>query len=139
MYSVTERPDAAWAASNMGGEADEYDVINTGGTVIDGNSRAWSDLSRAIARKPLDYAAVEQLLDIDDFIDYFLVNQYVGNWDWPHNNWFASRRRVDGAMAFPQLGRRGGFPERSRESHHGRQDHRRGRPRQHLPGTAHDP
>ena len=97
MYSVTERPDAMWAASNMGGEADEYDVINTGGTVIDGNNRAWSDLTRTVLRKPLDYAAVEQLLDIDDFIDYFVVNQYVGNWDWPHNNWFASRRRVDGA------------------------------------------
>ncbi len=97
VYSVTERPDAQWAASNQGGEAEEYDVINTGGNVVDGDSRAWTDLSRAIARTPVDFAAVEELLDIDDFIDYMIVNQYVGNWDWPHNNWFASRRRVEGA------------------------------------------
>ena len=97
VYSVTERPDALWAASNLGGEADEYDVINTNGNLIAGDTRAWGDLSRTIGRKPVDYQAVQQLLDIDNFIDYMIVNQFVGNWDWPHNNWFASRRRVEGA------------------------------------------
>ena len=53
-------------------------------------------MTRLISRTPVDYDAVQQLLDVDDFIDYMIVNQYVGNWDWPHNNWFASRRRAEG-------------------------------------------
>ena len=44
---------------------------------------------------PANYAAVQQKLDIDDFIDYMLVNYYAGNTDWAHNNWYASFNRVD--------------------------------------------
>ena len=39
----------------------------------------------------------KRYLDVDDFIDDLIVNFYVGNYDWPHNNWYAARRRVDGA------------------------------------------
>ena len=44
---------------------------------------------------PSNYAAVQQKLDIDDFIDYMLVNYYAGNTDWAHKNWYASFNRVD--------------------------------------------
>jgi hypothetical protein len=42
-----------------------------------------------------NYAAVKQWLDIDDFIDYMIVNYYAGNTDWAHKNWYASFNRVD--------------------------------------------
>ena len=32
-------------------------------------------------------------LDVDNFIDYMLVNQYGGNGDWDHHNWVAVRRQ----------------------------------------------
>ncbi len=38
-----------------------------------------------------------QLLNIDSFIDYLILNIYAGTRDWPHNNWRAARERVDGA------------------------------------------
>jgi hypothetical protein len=44
---------------------------------------------------PANYAAVEQWLDIDDFIDYMIVNYFAGNTDWAHKNWYASFNRVD--------------------------------------------
>lgn len=96
MYSPTERPDAAWAAATRGGSPDEYDVMNTGATVIDGNNRAWSVLTRAINRTTPSFEELNSLVDMNQFIDYLITNQYVGNWDWPHNNWYASRRRADG-------------------------------------------
>ncbi len=94
LYNPMERPSAPFAADYFGGDKDEYDVLVVG-TATDGNSRAWSELTRAADRR--DYDTVQELLDIDAAIDYFIINQYGGNWDWPQNNWYASRRRVDGA------------------------------------------
>ena len=95
MYSPTERMNAEWAAQTMGGDPDEWTVINTGANLIDGNQRDWTDFSR-LFRSRLDYDAIKNELDIEDFIDYLMVNQFVGNWDWPHNNWYASKRNVEG-------------------------------------------
>ncbi|UTW66349.1 CotH kinase family protein [bacterium SCSIO 12643] len=41
-------------------------------------------LIRAIKNE--DAYALEQLLDIDNFLDYIIFEDYVGNIDWPHNN-----------------------------------------------------
>jgi hypothetical protein len=94
LYNPMERPSAPFAADYFGGDKDEYDVLVVG-TATDGNLLAWSELTRAADRG--DYDTVQELLDIDAAIDYFIINQYGGNWDWPQNNWYASRRRVDGA------------------------------------------
>ena len=94
LYNPMERPSAPFAADYFGGDKDEYDVLVVG-TPTDGNLLAWNELTRAADRG--DYDAVQEMLDIDAAIDYFIINQYGGNWDWPQNNWYASRRRVDGA------------------------------------------
>lgn len=36
---------------------------------------------------------VEPYLNVDEFIDYMLINQYVGNTDWDYHNWYAIRKR----------------------------------------------
>lgn len=36
---------------------------------------------------------VHDYLDVDNFIDYLLVNSFAAMWDWPNNNWVASRER----------------------------------------------
>ncbi|MCD6304511.1 MAG: lamin tail domain-containing protein, partial [Planctomycetes bacterium] len=36
-------------------------------------------------------------LDVENLIDYLLVNYYVGNVDWDHHNWYATKSRVDPA------------------------------------------
>jgi hypothetical protein len=41
-----------------------------------------------------EYAAIEQLIDIDNLIDYLLVNFYDGNTDWDDNNFQAARRKT---------------------------------------------
>lgn len=40
------------------------------------------------------YAQVHDYLDVDNFIDYLLVNIYGATGDWPYNNWVASRERT---------------------------------------------
>ncbi len=40
------------------------------------------------------YAGVLDYLDVDNYIDYILVNAYAAMGDWPHNNWIAARERT---------------------------------------------
>ena len=42
----------------------------------------------------------EVLLDVDNFIDYMLINQYGGNADWDHHNWIAVNNREDSTQGF---------------------------------------
>ena len=101
IYDLHERPDAAFAAHYLGGDKDEYDVLrHTKGEFIQGDSTAWNEMfqiARGDLADPANYQALQQYLDIADFIDYMLVNFYAGNDDWPHHNWYAARRRVEGA------------------------------------------
>jgi hypothetical protein len=51
-------------------------------------------LARAGLADPANYQAFRQLLDVDDFILYMLVQFYVENVDWDASNWYAARNRV---------------------------------------------
>ena len=97
MYNPMERPSAPFAADYFGGNKDDYDVLVVG-TPTDGDSRAWNDMMRLVRADEVDYDAVQDTLAIVPFIDYLIVNQYGGNWDWPQNNWYASRPRVEGGQ-----------------------------------------
>lgn len=98
VYCISERPDAAYMATHFGGRDDEYDVLK-GGEIVDGDDRAWRMLMRiahASIEAPETYARVEALLDIDNFIDYMILNHYVGNENWDYGNWYAARKRAPG-------------------------------------------
>jgi autotransporter-associated beta strand protein len=40
-----------------------------------------------------DWLKVHDYLDVDNFIDYLVVNSFAAMWDWPNNNWVAARER----------------------------------------------
>src|SRR5690606_38773519 len=42
-------------------------------------------------------ARVEALVDLDNFIDYMMLNHYVGNENWDYGNWYAARKREPNA------------------------------------------
>ena len=94
LYNSLERPDESFAASYFGGSKNDYDVYSIEG-LKEGNSDGWNELWSTVSASPIDYAAVEQILDVPAFIDYLILNQYGGNWDWPQNNWWASYNRAD--------------------------------------------
>lgn len=102
VYDIHERPDGSYAAEYLGGQKEEYDVLrHSGSTIVDGNGAAWNTMM-GIARGDLSsnarYEDLQQYLDVGDLCDYMIVNLYVGNDDWPRHNWYAARRRVDGAQ-----------------------------------------
>jgi hypothetical protein len=104
IYELHERPDEHFAADYLGGRDEDYDVLkHNGGDVVSGDAEAWNQMF-ALARAGLadedNHAAFEELLDVDHFIAYMLVNLWGGNDDWPHKNYYAARRRPDGRFRF---------------------------------------
>ncbi|MBN2513916.1 MAG: lamin tail domain-containing protein, partial [Sedimentisphaerales bacterium] len=103
LYQTEERPDARFAASYMGGVKDDYDVVKpdiaVGRTVAatDGNMDAFRRLYDAIRdgiESMTEYYAVqgmnpdgtrnpacERLLDVDNLIDYMLIDYYSSDGD----------------------------------------------------------
>lgn len=109
LYNAIERPDEHFAASYLGGSPDDYDVLKqrprgqANGSppeVVYGDRAAWNQLMQLVKQDIQDdaiYQQIAEVLDLEQFADYVLLNIFGGNFDWPHNNWYALRQRVDGS------------------------------------------
>ena len=121
LYNAVERPDESFGESYIGGDKDNYDVINSG-EIQEGSADAWNALvalaqsvadagteaQRTAALYELmglnpngtDDPATEALLDVDNYIDYLLTNMYGANGDWPFKNYRLSRDRGPDSEGF---------------------------------------
>lgn len=111
LYNPVERPDANFAEEYFGGTEEDYDALNrrtSTNEAIDGDLVRYNEMI-AIANAALtagvttnaQLADLERYLDIDDFIDHAILNQYVTNRDgitaFDGNNQRAIGRRVGDA------------------------------------------
>lgn len=99
LYRPTERPTAAFMAEHFGGDKEEYDALRSS-KVSDGDKIAWETM-HSLANQGLEsevnYNALLQFLDVENLVDYMLVNFYGSNNDWDFHNWYAARKRQTGA------------------------------------------
>ncbi len=108
VYNVAERVDDQFAKNHFGGKKSDYDVIKVeedGGNHLEaaeGTLDMWNTLLETVKKADDDsyYEALDSLLDIDNFIDYMIINQYAGNTDWDHHNWYAVRRHGEDSPGF---------------------------------------
>lgn len=114
LYNVAERVDDQFGKDHLGGSKSDIDVVKIeedGGNHIEaseGTLDAWNLMMQTVmeaggwgADPDEAYKALkDSLLDIDNFIDYMIINQYAGNTDWDHHNWYAIRRRGEGTQGF---------------------------------------
>ncbi len=114
IYQSEERPEARYAASYFGGNAEDYDVVKPIGwpdeptytiEATDGTLDAYEDLWDAATAGFADNSAYYQVqgldpdgtrnpaynvqLDVDNLIDYMLNTFYVGDFDSPITIWFS--------------------------------------------------
>lgn len=122
LYNPTERIDDDFCESHLGGDKIDYDVIKveeygTSHVVIAdaGTMDQWNELF-ALSENANDMATYYQmqglneqgerdlsiapLLNVDNFIDYMLINYYGGNSDWDSHNWLAVRNRFTNDEGF---------------------------------------
>ncbi len=97
IYHVRERFDAGFMAGYLGGDEDDYEAINAG-AAVDGDGSAWAQLLAARG----DYEATLPWLNVENFLDYMLLNFYAANdWDWnPNQNWMAAGPEEAGEGGF---------------------------------------
>lgn len=116
LYNVAEKIDEDFCESYLGGDKLEYDVIESSElapapsiVASSGTMEAWNALFAQVV-DATDSAVYQKLqgnnpdgtpnpaypalIDMENFIDYMLLNFYDGNTDWDHHNWVAVRNRV---------------------------------------------
>lgn len=106
LYDLSEKINDNFLEAYLGGKEEDYDVINddyvkgTATGIVDGNAAAY-DLMLSTGKSG-DYDALvsKQLLDAANYIDYLLLNFFIGNQDWGKNNWFAGRNRTNPGDGF---------------------------------------
>ena len=108
IYNIAERVDDQFGKDHLGGSKSDIDVVKIeedGGNhheASEGTLDAWEQMVATAkqAAKTQSYEQLQSMLDIDSFIDYMLINQYAGNTDWAHHNWYAILRRGAGSQGF---------------------------------------
>ncbi len=140
IYNTDERPEAHFGASYFGGSDTNYNVIKVApddGYVIyatDGDMRAWTRLwmaaTNGLSSNP-DYfrvqgmnpdgtpnPAFENLIDVDNLIDYMLVILYGGNLDAPISNFLGNTAPNNFFAIRDRTGTHGGFRFVAHDSEH---------------------
>lgn len=104
LYNPVEAANEDFASARFGGDDEDYDVIKfgrgIGHQVAGGDATGWNELialSRDDVTSSSVYNSIASRLDLPSFVDYMLVNFFVGNSDWIDNNVYAMRNRVTGS------------------------------------------
>lgn len=119
VYNTSERTDNDFMAYYLNGETEDFDVMKDYAEVADGNSDAWNimmymaelGLSDAQSYYAIqgknefgeDDDLIDSYLDVENLIDYMIMNFYGGNQDWDHHNWVAVRNRIEPGKGFQFL------------------------------------
>ena len=90
VYGIRERMDEYFVTSNYGLGLDEFDLIEKKSLVLAGSITNWNTLYSYISNNspatPSVYSYLQTQIDIDEFINYQILEIYSDNIDWPHNN-----------------------------------------------------
>ncbi|MBI9016184.1 MAG: lamin tail domain-containing protein [Phycisphaerae bacterium] len=118
LFNAVERPDHEFAASYHGGNADYWDAFkhkdfeqvngqntNALNQMISLSQQASgsNEAYQKLQGKNLDGSANPDYpvyMDVDNYIDYMLMNIWGGNWDWPWNNYWLGRDTSDASTGF---------------------------------------
>ncbi len=111
LYNPTERPESAFAATYFGGDKEDWDALNSGRPLGDSTTATWNAMLSQVRQGVETNAGYQRLqgnnpdgtpnpdyvdyLDIDNYINYMILNFFVGNRDWPGHNWYAAMNHTD--------------------------------------------
>jgi hypothetical protein len=83
MFHMHEVNHSNWQAETYGGEKEDYNVMKYDGA-INGSNTDWENVKSELTNG--NYAYFKQRVDIENFIDYHLLEWYICNVDWVWNN-----------------------------------------------------
>ena len=90
IQNVREKMNESYVAENYGYEKEDIDFIKNNGEVTNGTSNDYYEMRNYMETTdlsiPENYQKAFEYLDINNFIDYNVLEMYVVNEDWPGNN-----------------------------------------------------
>jgi hypothetical protein len=109
LYNVSERYDDDFCDVYLGGG--NWDIVKPGADAnknaieaSTGDLTAWNQFAAWFKNRDFriesNYHDLEFWVDLDNFIDFYILNIFTQNWDWPRHNWFAVRNRDNGRWSF---------------------------------------
>lgn len=115
MYNAVEKAEETFGAAYFGGDTTNWDVM-ANGEAVQGNSTAWGAMVSMSSLAGADLAQYQKLqgnnpdrtpnpaypnyLDVANYVDYLIVRMWIGDSDWPGNNWHAMRNRAADSTGF---------------------------------------
>lgn len=96
---IREKIDNDFCAENHDIDPDSIDMLSYSGTINHGSDSAWNGLRNQCNALNLaidsNFNKVAKYIDLDNWIDYFATQIYIGNTDWPGNNikWWRPQRK----------------------------------------------
>ncbi|PWH86450.1 CotH kinase family protein [Brumimicrobium oceani] len=98
LYNLRERFDKKYFNQHFGIHEDSLDYIKIN-EAKEGNTIALEQLYQFMLANDFTddnlLKALAERVDLDNLIDFYIVETFMGNWDWPHNNHELFRKRVD--------------------------------------------
>ena len=91
IYYLKEKPDAHYLEDHFGNEDTDYNVVsNWYGFQVDGDTTGFLEMMRWVNDCDLtqeeQYARINEMIDVGSFIDYYCLELFIANKDWPANN-----------------------------------------------------
>lgn len=91
IYYLKEKPDAHYLEDHFDDSDDDFNVIdNWYGYQVDGDTTGFVAMMRWLEECDLtnedDFNQLNAMVDVGCFIDYYCLELFIGNKDWPANN-----------------------------------------------------
>lgn len=99
LYDISERVRNQFTSEYMGGKESEYDIVDDDG-LVEGNLTAYDQMLSLAKSGKYNELISQNMLNMENYVDYLLLNFYIGNKDWGKNNWYVARNRVNPKLGF---------------------------------------
>ncbi len=91
IQNIREKINEHYVANNFNWvDADSVDILENGGSVVHGSAMHFNEIRNYMNSHSMqnmaDYEYVTSQIDIDEFIEYMVLEIYCNNGDWPGNN-----------------------------------------------------
>jgi len=100
LYDLHERPDEAFMEEYYDGEETDFDIVKHNPyTIVAGSNESYLkllDVARSGLSTSESLKEIQKYLDLPAFIDYMILNFYLGNFDWAHQNYYAATNKTLG-------------------------------------------
>ena len=106
IHNLRERIDDYYLERHFGVERDGIDYLTLNNEVEEGSNEHYLAMMEFIRSNDmtlgLNYDHVQTMMDVDNFIDYLIIQIFIGNSDWPANNIDYWREQVSFAPDLPR-------------------------------------